>query len=345
MRYVGMDYHKRYSQVTVMESQGKVVDRVKMANDPEVLKKYFRGIGPCEVALEAGRNWGMMYDILEEIVEEVHLAHPLKVRAIAEARIKTDKIDSETLAHLLRSDLLPCAHIPRPEVRNNKQILRQRMFFVRVRAMVKNRIHDILDRHHIATGQFSDLFGKTGQSYLKGLELTEPDGSLLTEQIRLIEELTRHIEATNALIRQMAEREPRLRWVKSIPGIGVFLGLLILQEIDEVERFARPEKLAAYTGLVPSTYASGGKVWHGRITKQGNKYLRWAMIEAVVPSLRSSPYLRGYYARIKGRGGSNHAKVATARKILSLVWTVLKEKREYQEHWNSRLPSTPPSPA
>lgn len=343
MRYVGMDYHKHYSQVTVLEEKGELVDQVKLTNEPEILRGYFEGIGPCEVVIEAGRNWGMMHDLLEELVEEVHIAHPLKVRAIAEARIKTDKIDSETLAHLLRSDLLPCIHIPQPEVRDNKKILRQRMFFVAVRTMVKNRIHDIMDRQRIKTEQFSNLFGKGGMEYLKGLELSEPDNSLLKEQINMLEELNKHIEATNELIRQMAEKEPRLKWVVSIPGIGDFLGLLVIQEIDTVERFSGPEKLAAYAGLVPSTYASGGKVWHGRITKQGNKYIRWAMVEAVIPAVSSSYYLRSYYERIKRRSGSNHAKVATARKILSLIWTVLTEKREYQEHWKSRLPSARPS--
>jgi len=339
MRYVGMDYHKGYSQVTVMEENGEIVNQAKLTNEPEALKRYFEKIGSCEVVLEAGRNWYTMYDLLEELVEEIHVAHPLKVRAIAEARVKTDKIDSETLAHLLRSDLLPCIHIPQPEVRDNKKILRQRMFFVAVRTMVKNRIHDIMDRQRIKTEQFSDLFGKGGMEYLKGLELPEPDNSLLKEQIDTLEELNQHIETTNELIHKMAEEEPRLKWVDSIPGIGEFLGLLAIQEIDTVERFSGPEKLAAYAGLVPSTYASGGKVWHGRITKQGNKYLRWAMIEAVRPALKKSVYLRNYYVRIEKRGGRNHAKVATARKILGLIWTVLKEKREYQEHWKSRLPS------
>lgn len=343
MRYIGMDYHKKYSQVTVMDEAGKVLSRDKLANEPAEIRSYFEELGPCEVALEAGRNWGMMYDWLEDIVEGVHLAHPLKVKAIASARIKTDKIDSEVLAHLLRSDLLPCAHIPSKEVREHKQILRQRMFFVGLRTMVKNKIHDVLDRNHIPTEQFSDLFGKKGMEYLKGLTLTGIDDKLLKEKLELLEQLKGHISKTEDLIHNLAKAEPRMEWVKSIPGIGEFLGLLILSEIDTIERFDSTEKLASYAGLVPSTYASGGKVWHGRITKQGNKYLRWAMVEAVSPAVRSSGYIRSYYERIKAKGGTNNAKVATARKLLSLAWIVLKEKREYQEYRNSESPSSPPS--
>jgi len=343
MRYVGMDYHKKYSQVTVMDEGGEILSRDKLPNEPADIQRYFEEWEPCEVALEACRNWSTMYDWLEGRVQKVHLAHTTKVKAIASARIKTDKIDSEVLAHLLRSNLLPCAHIPSKEARQRKQVLRQRMFFVGLRTMAKNRIHDIMDRNHINTEQFTDLFGKRGMEYLRQLKLCEHEDKLLKEEMGLLEQLNEHISKTEEFIDEIGRSEPRLELVKSIPGIGNFLGLLILSEIDTIERFGSSEKLASYAGLVPSTYASGGKVWHGRITKQGNRYLRWAMVEAVWPAIRSSGYVRSYYERIKTRSGVNHAKVATARKLLSLVYVVLKEKREYQEYWRSGLPSSPPS--
>jgi transposase len=149
--YIGVDYHRGLSYMTAMDERGKVCARGRVANDREAMTRFLKRAdqGGCGAAvLEATRNWTVMYDLLEELVGEVHLAHPLKVKAIAEARIKTDKIDSEVLAHLLRCDLLPEAHVPGPAARMVRNVLRQRMFFVRVRGMIKSRVRGLPGYHH-----------------------------------------------------------------------------------------------------------------------------------------------------------------------------------------------------
>ena len=163
MLYVGVDAHSKRSHITVMDEQGEVVKRAEVASNRESISRALRRYRqPLKATVEASRSWGLMYDWLDEIADEVVLAHPLKVRAIAEARIKTDKIDSETLAHLLRANLIPAAYAPSGQVRARKRVLRQRMFLVRVRGMVKNRVHALLVQHEVRPPQVNDLFGKKG---------------------------------------------------------------------------------------------------------------------------------------------------------------------------------------
>jgi transposase len=284
-----------------------------------------------KAVLEASYGWGPMYDWLDEVAEEVVLAHPLKVRAIAEARIKTDKIDSQTLAHLLRADLVPAAYAPTGPVRAIKRVLRQRLFLVRVRVMIKNRIQALLAQHSVKCPEVSDLYGKEGMRWLKGIELPVPDGQLLSEDISLIEMLEERIATTEGLIEELSRGDEAVGWLKSLPGIGEFFSVLIRYEVDDIRRFRTPEKLAAYTGLVPSTYASGSRLFHGRLTKQGNKWLRWAFIEAVSPAVRVSEELRRCYERVKERHGKKPARAATARKLAELTWTVWTERRCYEK--------------
>ncbi|MFW6189257.1 MAG: IS110 family transposase [Planctomycetota bacterium] len=331
MLYAGLDVHMESSHVTVMDESGKVIRRRSIPSTREAIHRQLDGNGESvKAVMEATRGWGPIYDWLEEVCQEVLLAHPLKVRAIAEARIKTDKIDSETLAHLLRADLVPEAYAPSRPVRAVKRVLRQRLFLVRVRTMLKNRIQALLRSHAVERPSFSDLYGKAGMKWLGSVELPYPDGELLGEDLALLEVLNERIESTEQLIEKLSEGDAAVRWLKSIPGIGRFLSVLIRYEVDDIGRFRNPKKFASYTGLVPSTYASGGRRYHGRLTKQGNKWLRWALIEAVWPAIRVAPDLRRYYERIKRRHGSKTARAATARKIAHLVWHVWTEEREYE---------------
>jgi len=175
------------------------------------------------------------------------------------------------------------------------------------------------------------LYGKAGLSWLKVLRLPEPEGRLLEEDLSLLETLNERIGATEGLIRELSAGDEAVKWLSSVPGIGAFFSVLIRYEVDEIRRFREAKKFAGYTGLVPSTYASGNRMVHGRLTKQGNKWLRWALIEAVTPAITHSPWLRRYYEKLKRRRGAKDARVATARKLAELVWRVWTEEREYEE--------------
>ena len=333
MNYVGIDYHKKYSHITVMDERGEIFREGRIGNSVESVSKVFEGLeDPTVAVVEATRNWTLMYDRLEMFADEVKLAHPMKVKAIASAKIKTDKIDSMVLAHLLRADLIPEAHVPNKEIRTIRSVLRQRMFFVRMRTMVKNRIHTLVDRYpeiERVKGMKADLFGKTGMRWMKSIDLPPEARKLLDAELEVIEALNERIKASDRWVYELSKGNEEVQLLQTIPGIGRFFGLLLWVEIDGIDRFASPKKLASYAGLVPSTYASGGKTRHGRITKQGNKWIRTAMVEAVMLAMRKDYWVRGQYERLKRNHGSNTAKVALARKLLAVVYRVLKEKRPY----------------
>ena len=341
--YIGVDYHRKYSYMTVMDEKGKIIEQGQVANNAEAVKVFLNraGVnGESAAVMEATRNWTVMHDWLEEMVDEVHLAHPLKVKAIAEAKIKTDKIDAKILAHLLRSDLLPEAYVPGPAAREARNVLRQRMFFVRVRTMIKNRIWGLLDRYPDLTESrpCRELFSKQGLAWMEALPLKERDREMLDEDLKLYHALEERISRSEQLVQKMAEGDRRVELLRTIPGIGKFFAVLIANEVDDISRFATEKKFFSYIGIVPSTYSSGGRTFHGRLTKQGNKYLRWALVEAIWPAVRSDPGLNAYYQKVKARKGANPAKIATARRLATIIYRVLSRERPYRVY-GSRLPS------
>jgi transposase len=339
MQYVGVDHHKRFSYLAVMDEKGAIVKEGRINNTKESLKRFLGNSDePKSAVLEAGRNWTVMHDWLEEELDEVKLANPKKVKAIAEAKIKTDKIDATILAHLLRSDLIPEAYVPKSETRITKNILRQRMFFVRLSSMTKNRIHNILDRHPELRRQIDppDIFGKQGLEWLSAVKLPKEDRRLLDEQIDLLTYLTGKIKDSNYTIEKIGLKDTRVKNLMTIPGIGKFFALLIATEIDNIQRFRTKDKLASYAGLIPSVHSSADKTFYGKIVAHGNRYLRWALIEAVWPAIRKDLGLRIFYQKIRQRKNPNIAKVAVARRLSTIVYRVLSENRTYIVNYPGR---------
>jgi transposase len=333
MLFVGLDLHKRYSQFEVIDEGGQRRVSERISNEFEPIEAFFRSLGePCRVVLEAGWNWGLMYDWLERIenVVETELAHPYGVRAIASAQVKTDGIDGHMLAQLLRVGLLPKAYIPCRETRQLREVVRQRLFLVRARTMLKNRLHALLDRHHIVAPPASDVFGKRGRDYLSKVELPGPAHQLLRQNLRLLEILGSEIKEVEKQLAKALEGDRRLELLRTIPGLGVLLATLVALEIDRIHRFMRPAKLVAYAGLVPTTYSSGGKTSHGALMKMSNKWLRWALVEAAWVAIRHDPYFRHQYGLRCRAKGPKTAIVAVARRLAEVVWYVLTEDRPYQ---------------
>jgi len=252
MYSIGVDVHKAYSHMTVMDEQGQVVRVGKVSNTVEAVEAFVAPFRDnAQAVLEAMRNWAVMYDMLERQLRAVYLAHPLKVRAIAEARIKTDRIDSKILAHLLRCDLLPTAYV-RPRVqRVSQQILRQRMFLVGVRTMVKNRIHVRIDRQldaREAAAQFSDLFGVAGLAWLRTVRLADVERRLLNAELALFEAVQERIGESDSLVRNLAAGDHARAVGAGHSGLGTLLRRLggprdrnhpTLSEPGEAQRLRR----------------------------------------------------------------------------------------------------------
>jgi len=347
MLYLGCDVHKNYTTVSFINDDGYVLSTKSFSNDIESLKGLLSRFPEEEFSavLEAGLNWGLIYDLLESIeeVKEVSLAHPPKVKAIASAKIKTDKIDSRILGQLLRADLIPEVWIPSKEVRTLKDIVRFRAFVVKIKTMIKNRVHDILRKSHVNPPDVKDLFGSYGRMWLEEIKLPDKREDRLLRYHLKMKDMFEEIEKESKkwINKEMKDNED-LKLVKTIPGIGDVFGPIIVIEIDDINRFPDPKHLHSYSGLVPSTHSSGDLHYHGKLIK-GNRWLRWAFIEGAHTSVRVSPYFRNHYNRVKGNAGTQAASVSSARKVAMVTYKVLKEKRPYieidEENNKGRLPS------
>lgn len=262
------------------------------------------------------------------------LAHPLKTRIIGEAKIKTDKIDSKVLAYMLKADMLPAAYVPSRDTMENKMLLRARISLVRIRTQVKNKIHAIVDRNrdsYHGLANIADIFGKTGIKILRDTTICPTDHKILIGYLDLMNEIDKKIKDIESQIDKRSIKDRDIELLKTIPGIGTFTAFLVKSEIDDISRFSSKEKLSSYAGLIPSTHSSGERLHHGRIVKQGNKFLRWALTEAAQTSIRCSEYFRYHYSKIRFRKNANSATIAIARRILEVIYVMLKENREYIE--------------
>lgn len=351
MNYVGIDIHKKYSVLCAQDGHGAKLREARIAgNWEEGYARFFRELeGPSKAVLEACWNWGLTHDLLEEIkeVEEVVLAHPYKTRLIADAQIKTDRLDAFALGTLLRGNLVARAHIPRRETRARKNLLRQRLYWARLRTMLRNRIHALIDRQaHLELPQCSDIFGVCGLSFLRQLELAEPDHTLLKEALALHELIAQQMKAQEKRIATEFKEEATYTYLRSVPGIGATLGAVIGCEIDDIERFPSAEKLCAYAGVVPTTHSSGGKVYHGRLLPYCNKWLRWALVEASWVAIGCSPYFGALYRQQRARGKkANTAITIVARRMCRILYQLLKEKRSFEKRpIKCRFLSSPVAP-
>ena len=328
----GIDTHKKFAQIAVLNDEGIFQMDTKLLNKKEAFQKFFNNFDePCQAVIESGYSWGIIYDILTELGVDVKVAHALKVKAIASAKIKTDKIDARTLAQLLRANLIPEVHVPTASVRHQKNILRQRCWFVKIKTMAKNRIHQILDRNHVETPGFNDLFGMGGRRFLDSLTLSHPDQDILRQDLELLDFIIKQVKRTEKWIEESLKDNVYRKIIQTTPGFGKLLSALVALEIDDIHRFSYPGKLSAYAGLVPSTYASGGNVSHGRLMSNCNHWLRYAFVEAAWAAIRSSPYFRALFSRIKKRKGPNIAIAVIARRLSEVVYRCLWENRNYEE--------------
>jgi transposase len=325
MHSVGIDLHRKRSHVAVIDDQGRELCSRRIINDGQTVLALLAEIeGECRVALEATYGWEWLAELLEDAGYELHLAHPLRTKAIASARVKTDAVDARTLAHLLRTDLLPEAYIAPRELRELRDLLRHRVALTRMRSALKNRVGAILAKYGIAR-PYSDLFGSGGRRFLADVQLRTEPRNRLDSLLALIDDFTREIDATSEEIDRRARQDPYVDVLCQIRGIGRYLAMLIIAEIGDITRFPDARHLCAWAGLTPTIRSSDGKARLGHISHQGSPALRWALIEAAQHAPSGGGPLRQSYERIAKRRGSSVAKVAVARKILTLCFYGLRD--------------------
>lgn len=329
--YIGIDLHKQTSYVTKMDGRGKIKEQIQLKTNPESLGAYLMGLpSKAKIAVEATANWYYFYEMIEERGLDVTLSHPQKTRAIASARIKTDKIDSTILAHLLRCDLLPAAYIPPRPIRDLREVLRFRASLVSLRTQIKNKIKAVLLKNGLKTPT-KTAFGVKSQRFLSEVSVRPCYRLALNGYLALLKHFNEQIDCVSDFIDQQAALSPEAQLLDTIPGVASYSALLILSEIGEIDRFPDAKHLCSYAGLVPSVYASGGKVRHGRLTKQGSKWLRWILIELSLHAVAGAPQFKSLYDRVMKKHGKNAAKVAVARAMLKTIYHMLKYKEPFKE--------------
>jgi transposase len=279
-----------------------------------------------KVAFEASSPYEYFYDILEDIGCDVSLSHPLKTRLIAEAKIKTDKIDAKILADLLRSDMLPTSYVPPDNIRELRHLSRHRKHLGEHKTRLKNQIYAVLARKNLKCPN-KETFSKTGIKWLRSLNHPE-----INSLLSIYDAVDNEFRTKESEIQIEGGKNEDAKLLVTIPGIGWYSALMIVAEIGDINRFETEEKLYSYAGLIPSTHQTGEHCYNGKITKAGSKNLRWILVENVRVHIRWAPdtKITRFYERMRKKKPENVAAVATARKMLQAIYWMLKNRTEYR---------------
>ncbi|MDR3643304.1 MAG: IS110 family transposase [Candidatus Doudnabacteria bacterium] len=329
--YIGVDLHKKTCYMTVMDQAGVVSKQTEIKNDKESIEKFFNNYpNDAKVAVESTMNWMPFYEQVEALGFSVVLSNPLMTKAIAAARIKNDKVDSKILAELMRTDFLPTAYIQPKDIRDLKEIIRQRAVYVGMRTRVKNKIHSILFKTGVKSPVKSP-FSKAGRKWLAGVELGAVYRIELDRYLLTLETFDSQLKEMEKDVELKAKADYDCKLLCTIPGVGSYTALMIKSEIGDIKRFNSAGKLCSYAGLIPSTYASGEKIRTGSITKRGSKWLRTALVDAVTSSSRNTNKISVFYKKLKKSKGTGKAKVAAARKLCSVIFAMLNDRQPFRE--------------
>ena len=330
-QYVGMDLHRRRSVLVRMTETGEVLECVRILNDRDRLAAVMANAGTHpEVVLEATYGWYWAADELAALGAQVHLAHPLGVKAFSYRRVKNDERDASDLADLLRMGRLPEAWIAPPATRELRELVRHRAKLVHLCTSLRCQVHAVLAGQGI-TVSVSDLFGLAGSTLLDRLVLPEAYRYRVASLRRLIAAFETEIDAAAKITRERLKADSGYAAVQTIPGVGPVLGAVFVAEIGDVTRFPGPAQLASWAGLTPKHHESDTTVHRGRITKQGSRLVRWAAVEAV-QRLPQTTLIGARRDRITTRRGSGIGKVAAARELTGLVYYALRDHHVRRLH-------------
>ena len=329
-RFIGLDVHRDFAQVAIWED-GVVRQSGRFATTPEGVRAFAADLGPAdEVALEATGNTWAIAALLASRAGRVVVSNPVKTRAIAEAKVKTDKVDAQILAQLLAADFLPPVWLPDLQTSALRRQVLRRAHLVRQRTRVKNQVHAILHRNLIPRCPASDLFGIKGRAWLAEQQLPPDEQATASALLRQLDFQGEELSLIDADLARIALGRDDVHRLMSIPGVDAIVALSIVAAIGDITRFRTPDKLVCYFGLNPRVRQSGGHpASHGRITKAGPGHARGMLVEAAWAAAKTPGPLRAFYQRVRARHGMQIAVVATARKLTVLCWHLLIKGEDY----------------
>lgn len=324
MLYVGVDLHRKRSHIAALDEAGTLLLNRRIDNSPQGFLRIFGELGPAplSVVFEATYGWSWFADLLTDAGIEAHMAHPLATKAIAAGRVKNDAVDARTLAHLLRTHLLPEGWIAPPLVRERRRLVRARASLVRISSRLRCQIHALLAEQGVHP-PVERLFGPAGRQYLANLELPPVTRGRIDAALRLVDASRAEVAITDRELRMAFACDARIAQLLPIPGIGFITAATVLAEVGEIERFGSADQLCSWAGLTPTERSSDEHTRRGHISKQGSRWLRWVMVEAAASAVRN-PGLRLLAERVARRRGTKIARVALARRLLTLSFYALR---------------------
>ena len=339
MKYIAFDSHKRYTFASVEDREsGEVTDK-RIEHERGALTNFLSRYEPgCPVAVETLGSWYWIVEEIEAAGMEPRLVHARKAKMMLASSKKTDKLDAHGMNRLQRTGTLPTVWIPDGELRDKRELFRTRMVLSRQCVRVKNRIHSTLGKYGIQIEGTSDVFNKKGRAAIEAaLDLLPQQTGFSVKG--LLAELGSIEESLTTFERRMAEvfnDSQDVQLLRTIPGVGQILSVVIASEIGDIERFPSSEHLAAYSGTTPRVHASGGKCHYGRAPADTNHYLKWAYTEAANTIMRNRHrmclrHAADLYERVRTRKGHSVAIGAVSRHLAEASYWILKKQEPYRE--------------
>ena len=314
VRYVGLDVHKRFIEACILDGKGKVLFRGRADCDRIALQRFAhqRLRKTDRVALEATTNTWPVVEILRPQVAAIVVSNPLKTKAIAEAKIKTDKVDAQVLAHLLRCDYLPDVWQPDAQTQILRGLVTHRTGLMCQRARHKNRIQSLLGRLLIHP-PCKVLWTKAGMAWLRQVELPATEQLIRDSELRQLEGVEKELASLDERLIAIAVDEPRVRLLMTLPGVSHVVAIGLLAALGDIHRFRNGNHAASYLGLAPLTRQSGNRCYHGHITKAGNSQARWLLTQGCQHVVRHPGPLGAFFRRLAKRKNRQVAIIAVAR--------------------------------
>jgi transposase len=331
IRFVGLDIHKRVVQACILDHAGQTVAQHRFGLTRQNLLGFAKQHLNADdrVVVEATTNTWAVVGLLKPQVGEVVVSNPLATKAIANAKIKTDKVDARVLAQLLRCDFLPRVWEPDQATQQLRRLSARRASLVSDRTTVKNRLHSVLAQRLIVypdTGLFTDR----GLAWLRALDIDADGRQLLDSDLRLLEHVETEIASLEKTLIPRAYADPRVKLLMTLPGVDYTVAQTVVAALGDIRRFRDGDHAAAYLGLVPSTKQSADRCYHGPITKQGNGHARWLMVQAAQHLAKHPGPLGVFFRRLAKRKNRNVAVVAVARKLVVIGWHMLTKNQPYR---------------
>jgi transposase len=331
VRFVGLDVHKRVIEVCILDGAGKIVLRCRLDATREAIETFARThlTKEDQVALEATTNTWAVVRLLKPFVAKVVVSNPLRTKAIAQAKVKTDKVDAEVLAQLLRCDYLPDVWEPPEDIQQMRQLTARRSSLVSDRIRIKNRIQSTLAQRLMSLPG-KDRVGPSSLAWLREVKLDDEARLAVDSELRLLDAVEKEIAALDVVLAKKAWQDDRVRLLMTLPGVDVAVAEALLAALGEVKRFRDADHAAAYLGLAPSTKQSAEHCYHGPITKAGNTQARWMLVQAAHHVAAHPGPLGVFFRRLAKKKNYNVAIVATARKLAVISWHMLSKNEPYR---------------